>query len=173
VAVAVVMAAEEVMVTAEAEVVMAEVEAASMAVAQRSMAAASDQAARRFIPAAFEPVALHSEAARSSTAAACDSLTGITFTDGSSTGRPTTPITPTIPITTRIAAAASSRLTTVHAASATSATGGTITGVITTGAVITTIATTGEHRHDRGNESGAQRRPFCIPCQENLSNPSS
>jgi hypothetical protein len=160
----------EVVVTAEAEVVMAaaEVAEASMAVAQRSMAAASDQAARRFIPAVFEPVALHSEAARftaarSSTAVACGSLTGITFTDGSSMERPTTRITPTIPITTRIAAAASSRPTTVHAASATSATGGTITGVTTTGAVITTIATTGEHRHDRGNESGAQRRPFCIP----------
>lgn len=124
----------------------------STAAAHRSTAAAVGQAAQRFIPAAFEPVAEHSEAARftaalSSTAVACGLLIGITFTGGSSTERPTIRTTTTIPIITRTAAAPLSGPTTVGVASVTSATGVIITGVTIT--TTTTIASIGEHRADR------------------------
>src|SRR5689334_20745396 len=120
-----------------------------MAAVAASMVAALDQAAAHFIPAAFEPAALQFQAARftgawPSTAAASDSITGITFICGSSMERPT-PITTTIPITTRTAAAPWSGLITVHAASVISATGVTIIGVTIAGTGTTTIAFTGEH----------------------------
>lgn len=155
VAVAAVTAVEAVVVTA-------------VAVAD-STAGDLEQAAQRFIQAAFGPVARQSEAARFtraplSIAVACGSLTGIISIDGSSE-RPIIRITTTTPIIIRTAAARSSGPITVRAASVTSATGGTITGVTIAGTV-TIIASIGEHRADRRNESGAQRRPTHIPCSD-------
>ena len=51
----------------------------------------------------------------------------------------------------------------VRAASATSATGVIITGGTITGTATTIIASTVESRGDRGDKSGAKRRPIRIP----------